>query len=340
MHDVKVNERHACEESENGEKGNDGEGKYEREPVEKGNNDKGNDEKVNEWQADENSEDGKKEDPVKELWYKFGADYVLCLHSWVKEDMQNCARERGHWNLPPEEGDNETETGWEESLMDLASVQAITAQWAIVLVHEVAHAAHASMLDRDAEHEYYFEDGLVAEAGFDWETWVFGGSPCLEQTNGFKCLDMKPFMVLTLAPWPVEWIENKVVPKPPCRAQELPSFQRDGYSLRWRIDQAFVEKLFTDEFWEKDILEIGREALRPEKQFGLRKKIDGGWVRERREDLREELEDCVLNETGLVTRLPRDIDPEGFGRLLKMPFLNSMAEDIEITADPSTLGGW
>ena len=259
-----------------------------------------------------------------------GPGSIIHVSPKMEMDLRDCATalkvgagEKGKGVTTQQDAELAEWTEWEEERLDPASAQSLVFTWANTLVHEVAHAAHRVALPPGAPHEYFFEDGLVAEAGHDWEAWAFGGCPQLIDTCISTDGDTRSASFVTLEPWPRELNKGNGVSEPPRRAETLPGVTRDGYGFFWRVDQEFVAKLFTDEFWDNEVVTRGREALWPKKELGMRFRSEQDWIMEKGDELPEGFNDCVLDWNGLVTRLPRSIDPDGFGRLLKMPLLDA-----------------
>ena len=218
-----------------------------------------------------------------------------------------------------------------EEVYEPASAQAMLFQWAVILVHEVAHAAHRAALSPSAPYEYFFEDGVVAEAGHDWEAWAFGGRVVVNRLSTTLDGRLTSAKFVLLLPWPWRLGMREWVQEAPCRVERPENFAEAGDEIAWRVGQEFIAKLFTDDFWDNEILERGREALWPEKELGgWYTELERGFYRgangrvEERNVLPEGYEDCIVDSKGLIRRLPRSIDPEGFGRLLKMPLLDDL----------------
>lgn len=65
--------------------------------------------------------------------------------------------------------------------------------FAILMLHELAHAAQSAVLGHDS-YEHFFEDDVVAEAGFAWENFVFGGTVGDGHTlGGLKVVSLREF---------------------------------------------------------------------------------------------------------------------------------------------------
>lgn len=78
----------------------------------------------------------------------------------------------------------DTSCGW--------PIRKISYTLAVTLVHELAHAAANAEVGVDTQ--LIFEDSVVAENGFDWEYFIFGGIARKELPDGIGEVD--------LAPWP------------------------------------------------------------------------------------------------------------------------------------------
>ncbi|KAL9085814.1 MAG: hypothetical protein Q9165_007446 [Trypethelium subeluteriae] len=267
------------------------------------------------------------------LWKMRGNDFhgqgsFIHMHPRIVQDLWACrAQVPGLWRL--EEGDvreAEEDDEWRyyvEEELAVPSVQATIFQWATTLVHELAHAAQAIVLCPGSPYEYFFEDNSVAETGHDWELWAFGGTPNLEEDK--MRLDdgqMRPVRYMSLIRWPQLRLKNPSIRFAPCRAKDIPDSTRDGYTFSWRISQKFVERLFTDHFWDQDMLIEGRQALWPKQEVGMTFGSTD-WNLDR-EAVAQEFDDCLVDCLGQITRCPRDIEPDGFGRLLRMPLLDDL----------------
>jgi hypothetical protein len=110
---------------------------------------------------------------------------------------------------------------------------------ATTLLHEMAHAAHFHIMGR--RHEDFFEEALVAEAGFEYVSRIFGMSPNMRPTStgllGSQWVQWQNILCLNQDSYPVD---------EKCRDTKKLSMFCDSY----RFDSEFAEKLLNDEWWE------------------------------------------------------------------------------------------
>ena len=110
---------------------------------------------------------------------------------------------------------------------------------ALTLLHEMAHAAHFhTMADRP---EDFFEDALVAEGGYEYESRIFGMVADIKYTNPphgeRKQWQNITFLDQSAGAYPVIEV---------CRNTEKLSIK----SIRHPFDAKFAERLLGDEWWE------------------------------------------------------------------------------------------
>ena len=110
---------------------------------------------------------------------------------------------------------------------------------ALTLLHEMAHAAHFhTMADRP---EDFFEDALVAEGGYEYESRIFGMVADIKYTNPphgeWKQWQNITFLDQSAGAYPVIEV---------CRNTEKLSIK----SIRHPFDAKFAERLLGDEWWE------------------------------------------------------------------------------------------
>jgi len=201
--------------------------------------------------------------------------------------------------------------------------------FAALMVHEVAHAATYLKANRDFED--FFEDTVVAEAGYEWEAFVFGDS--LTQFRyydyGQSGVDYSAwadagYPDVSVSPWPSRraYGFEKIQP-PSSLAQEcLPADE-----VRWLIPVWYIQKLFTKQFWDVELERMGDVFLQPPKELGYiytyedsrRELIDS--LRGNKNALEREFsmpENCELDWDGNVRQIADWTDWDGFGRLLKI----------------------
>jgi hypothetical protein len=121
---------------------------------------------------------------------------------------------------------------------------------AATLLHEVAHAAHFSIMGR--REEDYFEDSLIAEAGYELESHIFGMVPEIDINDPFDS---------TWQSW--QHLELR------GRGYDLRQLGRKQLSIAKKksshsLDCNFVLKLVGDEFWTGGYAQRGGVALIPD----------------------------------------------------------------------------
>ena len=107
---------------------------------------------------------------------------------------------------------------------------------AVTILHETAHAAHMHCMGSRCED--FFEDALVAEAGFDYISHIFGILPVFspEQLDGGAWMTWQNIHFLTDGSYPIE------------------KFCRNGGKLSTALsvhpfDVNFAKRLLSDEWW-------------------------------------------------------------------------------------------
>ena len=138
------------------------------------------------------------------------------------------------------------------------------------LAHEFAHAARNARIHPPEppieDFEPFFYDHRRAEVGHAWESVILGGRifPFLNAyDNRFgMCIEK----------WP-DLDEKYMVIRPnqPGRAM-IPLSRKPPkkWSTIYTIPMPFVQALFTQDFWNRQVSIFGVQALRPEKTLGLR----------------------------------------------------------------------
>lgn len=149
--------------------------------------------------------------------------------------------------------------------------------FAIMLVHEVAHAA--VMAEIGDQHWAVFEGSTVAEEGFDWENHVFGGVPQFPSSGeGTNRMTIS-------ASWPCASLVNDYL------YHGTPIWLRNTYTAKevetwFDVPQTAVRQLFRSEFWDVMVPRMGAAALRLPVKGGFRWKVDakGSWTLFRPQD--------------------------------------------------------
>lgn len=173
--------------------------------------------------------------------------------------------------------------------------------FAATMLHELVHAAQRAILGRRS-YEHFFEDDVVAEAGFAWENFVFGGTlsraslPTLEEFaicevphrhNGYE-------------------VDTDVLELPPERGVV------STLEVHWPVRDEFVRRLFTKRFWAHTVKKQGAAAFRFPKD-------DGFLVRD----------DCV------IPILPEEFPPEGFTLPQGYEYLHGRVEKVPVISQRS-----
>jgi hypothetical protein len=113
---------------------------------------------------------------------------------------------------------------------------------AVALLHELAHAVSYAITAR--QDEDFFEDSIVAEAGFEFEARLFGACPSFSSS--------KPQLVEWF-PWPSRVLlggEGDVESYDLADICSKPSKLEDGGPIA-KVSFRFMEDLFREQFWER-----------------------------------------------------------------------------------------
>ncbi|KAF2454986.1 hypothetical protein BDY21DRAFT_423177 [Lineolata rhizophorae] len=147
-------------------------------------------------------------------------------------------------------------------------------QLALTLVHEVAHAcgfAFAELENSDlrVSVEPIVGNQRVAELGFAWETYVFGGPFMLAHHRQDELRDIADLMQDNYICAVVKhtWDGMKTVL---TAADDWPPRRYDEpeVCLHWTVPKAFLESLWSPRFWTETVPQQGRLAFRPEYPVG------------------------------------------------------------------------
>jgi hypothetical protein len=108
---------------------------------------------------------------------------------------------------------------------------------ATTLLHEMAHAASFHIMSR--RHEDFFEDALVAEAGFDYVSRIFGMLPIIPRLRHLcgAWTQWQNITFLSQKSYPV----NRT-----CRNSKKLSM----YPMRYSFDAEYAKRLLSNEWWE------------------------------------------------------------------------------------------
>jgi hypothetical protein len=135
----------------------------------------------------------------------------------------------------------------------------MTLMLALVLLHEVAHAAHNHLFG--IKYESFRETSICAEAGRELESRIFGAIPCfLEHSLSNFTWDNW----LSRCTW-TSWQHWGF--KIPRGQRHMMSRRRDLHPARgthFRVDDAFIRKLCDDNFWSGEYVRRGAESLVPD----------------------------------------------------------------------------
>lgn len=113
---------------------------------------------------------------------------------------------------------------------------------AIALLHELAHAVSYAVTAR--QDEDFFEDGIVAEAGFEFEARLFGACPSYSANAP---------MLVRWFPWPSRILlagDGEVDSYDLADLCSRPSKLEHGGPMS-RVSVRFMKDLFQERFWEK-----------------------------------------------------------------------------------------
>lgn len=129
---------------------------------------------------------------------------------------------------------------------------------AVILLHELGHAAHMSA--GGSRYEPYYDNHMLAEVGHAWACYAFGGAittirmPTKDEPN-----DVGGFWVATPpSPWqrsPLSKPWPACCPPPPVLG-DLPKS-----ATFWILANEYIQRIQTEDFWEKDIKAYGVRAL-------------------------------------------------------------------------------
>ena len=129
---------------------------------------------------------------------------------------------------------------------------------AIVLLHELGHAVYMSL--SHSNYEPYYGNQAVAEIGHAWGCFAFGGPVSHEMTRTKKRPDWlgglwvaTPPIPWQTIPLPESWLAS--LPPPPV----LGNLPKDATC--WVLAPEYLQRVQTEEFWEKDIKAHGVRAL-------------------------------------------------------------------------------
>ena len=177
-----------------------------------------------------------------------------------------------------------------------------------MLVHEVAHEAYYAACGTNS-YELPFEFNTVSETGYDWEAFGFGGII----GHGHTVID-----------WPS-----------PSRCKE---YTKNGWSIwlqddppdvefeaHWIIPLQYVQKLYTNAFWEITVPLQGAESLKIPRirgQLFVMRPDQGLMVCDNFEEAEScsyQLPENVEYRTwGEIEAIAPGFEWEGFGRLMKI----------------------
>lgn len=137
---------------------------------------------------------------------------------------------------------------------DLPATERLIRQFnlAIALLHELAHAVSYAITAR--QDEDFFEDAIVAEAGFEFEARLFGACPSYS-ANAPK--------LVRWFPWPSRILlggEGEVESYDLADLCSSPSKLEDGEPIS-RVSVKFMKDIFQEQFWEKVMEGNARAAV-------------------------------------------------------------------------------
>lgn len=204
---------------------------------------------------------------------------------------------------------------WAEHCCDLAAIERIQnahLSFAVLLVHEVAHAAVAATVG--ISEAAIFENNTMSEDGYDLEAHLFGGVITDVGRRG-----------LVFKEWPSPSI-GRFYRKEGCWIWMQEESSLDAFEALWNVPQAFVDRLFSETFWRCDVPKRGAAALRVPKTTGYRGTVDesGTWTVVRPDERGAESLDGVPwgwwadREYLYLLENDAEIEEEGFGRLMRI----------------------
>lgn len=148
------------------------------------------------------------------------------------------------------------------------------------LVHELVHAAHFAAY---SDGEYcYFPGSAVCEEGFEWENEIFGGIIDFRVVAPTPAEPSESYYVY-IVPWPnphkaaycLEDEEQSTGIRLRHSSAIVPKAQDDESNRSYieYIDFKFLERLFQEDFWTKDVIEKGPGAFQPERYDRVSRKV-------------------------------------------------------------------
>jgi hypothetical protein len=123
---------------------------------------------------------------------------------------------------------------------------------AIALLHELAHAISYAVTGRQKED--FFEDSIVAEAGFEFEAQLFGACPSFSSSAP---------KVVKWFPWPSRILlagEGEVESYDLADLCSNPRKLDEGGPIA-KVSISFMRNLFREQFWQKVVVKKGPAAL-------------------------------------------------------------------------------
>ena len=143
----------------------------------------------------------------------------------------------------------------------LSETQLLTVNFviAVTIIHELGHAVRYSV--SHSIYEPYYGDHVLAEVGHAWGCYIFGGTmtrmwmPTTTETNCIYGL----WVTTPPSPWqktPGSRSWPASYPPPPVLG-DLPN-----NLTSWVLTTAYIQRVQTEKFWEKDVKAHGVRALR------------------------------------------------------------------------------
>ncbi|KAK4574357.1 hypothetical protein LTR86_002119 [Recurvomyces mirabilis] len=201
-----------------------------------------------------------------------------------------------------------------DSTRDCESFLRFQLSFARLMVHELAHAAHAAAWN---VHEEPCGSATMGEAGYDWEANILSGIG--------HTYESEHAMNHIVNQWPNGRLGKK--------------YLKEGWNIwiqdkcpdvdiGWEVPYFYVQKLFATSFWEQAVPEQGAAALKIPKLRGhlYETDDDGSMIIQRpfnvdRVSYEQSLpEDCCIDDAyeGTIRPFAPGVEYEGFGRLLRI----------------------
>lgn len=153
-------------------------------------------------------------------------------------------------------------------------------QVAVLLGHELAHSVVEAVHSKTPQHRFFLPTSQVAEEGYEWETFTFGGliSSSIPANSAslipFYRIDGAPSAqenMFTIKQWPHPIITQYYLSNGlnlATRGELRSTF------IKWNVDFLFIQNLFQTRWWDETVALHGIRALQPKLMTGYRFKLN------------------------------------------------------------------